>query len=357
MRPRTVVFCLLFTLTFALSAHAQPRMATVATDSPVFLKPDRTREPLRVVKAGTILRVIEVTPEWVLVEFNDPQWGVRRGYIEAKAVKLGDAPRTRTDPSDRPSTPVQTEAPVAVARSPSGTADSASTEAARHTIAFVDFSLGGQRAYAETVTNFVDVPYRRETFSANADYQLPAGAWLEVGGGALFGSFGFGVTISGAAHKAPATVTVSVPDLFAFNNAAEDTATTEDLQRTEGAVHFRGIYAYSAPHALVKVFAGPSFFRLQQELVNDVEYAEAFLPHDLAIVRTPVRKYDNTGWGFNVGTDIAYFFNQRMGVGGTVEYSKAKVTMPVALAESFASTTFDYPVGGIQFGAGLRFRF
>jgi hypothetical protein len=329
-------------------------MATVTIDSPIYLKPDRTRVPLRVAKAGTILRVIEVTPEWIAVEFSDPQYGPRRGYIEAKAVRLGGDRRTEPmDLSVRPSN----QPPEGVAPSSTAPPEDNSGEAARHTIGFLDVSVGGQRAYAETFTNFVSVPYRQETFSANADYQLPVGAWLEVGGGALFGSFGLGVTISRAAHKAPGTVSLSVPDVFAFNNAAEDTAITRDLQRTEGAVHFRAIYAHSSPHALVKVFAGPSFFRLEQELVKDVQFAEVFLPHDLAIVSAPVSKYDNTAWGFNVGTDIGYFFNQRVGVGGTVEYSKAKVKMPVALAESFASTTFDYPVGGVEFGGGLRFRF
>ena len=355
---RSIALSVLFVLIAALSANAQPTMATVTIDSPIYLKPDQTREPLRVAKAGTILRVIEVTPEWISVEFNDPQFGPRRGYIEAKAVRLGGDPRTEPmDLSVSPSTRARTQPAEGVAASSTGPPKRTSDEATGRTSGFLDFSLGGQRAYAEAFTNFVNVPFRRETFSANADYQLPVGAWLEVGGGALFGSFGFGVTISGAAHKAPATVALSVPDVFAFNNAAEDTAITRELQRTEGAVHFRGIYAYSSPHALVKLFAGPSFFRLEQELVNDVQFAEVFLPHDIAIVSAPVSKYDNTGWGFNVGTDIGYFFNHRVGLGGTVEYSKAKVKMPVALAASFATMTFDYPVGGVQFGGGMRFRF
>lgn len=55
--------------------------AIVNIDSGVFVLPDANRSPLRILQAGTRLKVLEATDEWLKVEFNDRQWGARVGYI------------------------------------------------------------------------------------------------------------------------------------------------------------------------------------------------------------------------------------------------------------------------------------
>ncbi len=61
--------------------------AGVITDAaPVFLYPDATRTPLRTLAAGTSVRILEETPEWVRIEFTD-NFGVRVGYVQRKFVR------------------------------------------------------------------------------------------------------------------------------------------------------------------------------------------------------------------------------------------------------------------------------
>jgi hypothetical protein len=55
--------------------------AIVNIDSGVFVLPDANRSPLRILQAGTRLKVLEATDEWLKVEFDDRQWGARVGYI------------------------------------------------------------------------------------------------------------------------------------------------------------------------------------------------------------------------------------------------------------------------------------
>ena len=55
--------------------------ATVNISSGIFVVPDATRTPLRVLEPGTRIKVLEATEEWLQVEFRDPQWGPRVGYV------------------------------------------------------------------------------------------------------------------------------------------------------------------------------------------------------------------------------------------------------------------------------------
>lgn len=59
----------------------------VLADAPIFLLPDANRVPLRVAARGTTLTVVQDGKEWIQVEFRDPEYGTRQGYIQAKFVQ------------------------------------------------------------------------------------------------------------------------------------------------------------------------------------------------------------------------------------------------------------------------------
>ena len=52
------------------------------------LRADMTLKPLRQVAAGTRLRILDQTTDWVHVEFDDPQYGRRVGYIQKAFVRI-----------------------------------------------------------------------------------------------------------------------------------------------------------------------------------------------------------------------------------------------------------------------------
>jgi opacity protein-like surface antigen len=56
-------------------------------DAPVYLFPDVKRTPLRVLPKGTRVRVLKEAGEWVNIEFDDPQWGARVGYVLRQHVR------------------------------------------------------------------------------------------------------------------------------------------------------------------------------------------------------------------------------------------------------------------------------
>ena len=59
---------------------------TTSTEAPIYVAPGY-HPPLRVAGAGSVLRVLAVQDDWYQVEFKDPQWGTRVGYIAAALTR------------------------------------------------------------------------------------------------------------------------------------------------------------------------------------------------------------------------------------------------------------------------------
>lgn len=110
---RTIASALVFV---ALSASAlyggqqAARESTITAEAPIFLGPDTTREPLRVAKAGSIVRVLDRNDAWCHIEFQDPQFGRRVGYVEAQYVRSQS-----TEPTDVSIAPQAQPAAIAAA--------------------------------------------------------------------------------------------------------------------------------------------------------------------------------------------------------------------------------------------------
>jgi hypothetical protein len=92
--------------TVSAQADAQPRRtaaaAVVVTEAPVYLLPDATRKPLRMLPVSTALTVTRTQGDWLEVTFNDPQFGRRTGWIQQKFVKVSSVQPTPEPPPPTP---------------------------------------------------------------------------------------------------------------------------------------------------------------------------------------------------------------------------------------------------------------
>jgi hypothetical protein len=101
MRVVVLMFCCLCTGSVALAQGGSE--TRVRANAPIYIRaapPDGTT-PLRVAAVGTTLRVLAQEGEWLNVEFNDPRWGIRRGWIHATFTDFADAALTPMDLSVR----------------------------------------------------------------------------------------------------------------------------------------------------------------------------------------------------------------------------------------------------------------
>jgi Outer membrane protein beta-barrel domain len=119
MRQIRIIACLLAVVAFssivsAQSRGNQERTATVTMAAPVFLEPNTNREPLRVAREGSILVLDEVNGDWCRVQFQDPEYGRRTGFIQTRFVRIDEREPARNEPESR--------GPRDSARAPSTTA-------------------------------------------------------------------------------------------------------------------------------------------------------------------------------------------------------------------------------------------
>ena len=87
LTTRTITIALVVTLVASVPTFAQGPTASVVTAAPIYLQPG-AQVPLRVAAVGTLLKVQKEEGEWVEVEFNDPQWGRRVGWVQAKLIRI-----------------------------------------------------------------------------------------------------------------------------------------------------------------------------------------------------------------------------------------------------------------------------
>jgi len=182
----------------------------------------------------------------------------------------------------------------------------------------------------------------------------------DVGGGLAFdasGSYlvwrqlalGVGLTVFSASTTT--TIDAQVPHPFFFNQPRAVTGEF-DGDRSETAVHIQAKWLVPVnTNMLVTIFGGPSFFKVEQDIVDDFDYSESY-PFDTAtFTRAIASSQSESAVGVNVGGDVAYYFSRNVGVGGTVQYSSGTVEMTVP------SGTADVKAGGLQAGGGIRLRF
>jgi hypothetical protein len=215
-------------------------------------------------------------------------------------------------------------------------------------------NFGVQLPSSTTFSSTTTTPVYLETATINTTYGVPKGQVSD--GGILFrlaGNFGVGVAVSTFLKQADAPITGTIPHPFFFNTLRPISGTAGALQRSELVTHIQAAYVISTKRYDVALSAGPSIFRVSQDLVSDVAYAETYPYDTVALSSATVTKATVTTTGYNVGADVGFRLSLNMGVGGLVRYSRATVLFPLANSASVVSAD----TGGTQVAGGVRFFF
>jgi len=172
----------------------------------------------------------------------------------------------------------------------------------------------------------------------------------------VFKNFTVGVGYHQETNTSESALTGSIPHPIFFNRPRTFSATEGGLYRRENATHLTFGWIVPISQKLdVLVSGGPSFFRLQEDVVSEIAIYEKGGAYTELLVAPTVTTQKRSTTGFNAGADVTYIFWQndsvRLGGGGFVRYTGA--TSDVRLLANNVETK----VGGIQFGFGGRIRF
>ena len=166
-----------------------------------------------------------------------------------------------------------------------------------------------------------------------------------------------GFTLGIGAHRGSGTDPIEVsglaPHPLFFNRPRPFTATVDEAERVEKAIHLSAGYLVPLGSKFdMHIFAGPSKFRYEQEVVDSVTIVES----GSTFTATPniVRRKDST-WGAHFGADVSYpiyqSFATSVRLGAFLRYAKGSSDIPVV------SNRVSTDSGGVQYGGGIRFRF
>ena len=222
---------------------------------------------------------------------------------------------------------------------------------------YVNFGFGiesGSSSMSETVTRTI----YEESGTITSTTNWTSGSLLDAGFGVrVWRNLTLGVGYHQEENDTDGQLTGSIPSPIFFNRPRQvDEVVDDSLERKEKAVHL--VIGWVLPFSEkldVMVYGGPSFFRLEQDIVSEVAIGEGASPFTTVVLNTDIETRKKSLTGFNVGVDATYIFwsndDLRLGAGGFFRFTQAKGDIQMLNEEQ------ETEVGGLQFGFGARLRF
>jgi hypothetical protein len=215
---------------------------------------------------------------------------------------------------------------------------------------FVDAG-GGYRFGTLDFSESHSDPYFAQSKIWNANYSVKNAPTLELGGGVrIWQNLTCAVAYSRFEDSRTASITGAVPNPFYLNRERAISGQSGELNHTEQTIHLSALWSTTVRPTLdVGVFGGPSIVALRQSFVSDVLFDDGY-PYLTASFRQAVAEdVTHTSVGFNVGGQVAWYFNRYLGVSGTVRFSRTSATLVTAAGGSVPVT-----LGGLETIVGFR---
>lgn len=221
---------------------------------------------------------------------------------------------------------------------------------------YLNLSVGFESG-SDTLNDDTTFPLFQETGTKAVAASVDSGSMIDFAAGSrVWRNVSVGLAFHRGASNGEATITALVPNPIFFNEHRRVEFSATELDRTERAFHIQIGYMLPINENLdVHVFAGPSFFRVSQEVVSDVSFAETGFPFTTVNPTAVVTERTDSAAGGNIGVDVSYKLYEtpdvKLGAGMFIRYSGATATI------QYLANDVDTDLGGFQIGLGGRVRF
>ncbi len=214
--------------------------------------------------------------------------------------------------------------------------------------------LSGAASYPTSLPRFentISLTEFVESGSRNVRYRTPGVPGLDVGAGIqVMRRLFVGGAVSAFSASTAGAVTAEIPHPFFFNQKRTLTAPVGGLDRIELGAHIQAATILPI-HRRIRVMlaAGPSVFRVRQELISNVSYNHEYPFDEVTFGAATTESQARTAFGYHAQAGVVTMFSRRLGADLLVRYSEA-----TAVFDGSDGETFSASVGGLQFGLGLR---
>jgi hypothetical protein len=192
-----------------------------------------------------------------------------------------------------------------------------------------------------------------EPATVTTTYDVKPAPGFDAGVGVrIWRNLGVGVDVAFVTKSSKGSIDAQVPHPFFFNKPRAVSGSAGGLGHRETAAHIQAIWMMPVRQRwLIALAGGPSWIGVGQDVVSDIAVQSTY-PYDSATYAGATSSHVSKGhWGFNVGADVSYRVWPGVGVGGGVNFSRAKVPLPTANGD-----TVTVVAGGARVAAGLRVR-
>jgi hypothetical protein len=212
---------------------------------------------------------------------------------------------------------------------------------------------GGVQTGATRLTDHFEFESNVET--ATVDVKYPARAAVLIDGNVtlrLWKQLGAGLAVSETTRNGSADVDARIPHPLLFQQPRTVSGSQSGVSDAQTGIHFQLSYAIPATRRLtITLSGGPSYVRVNQDVVTDVKYTESY-PYDVAtFTSAPTERMTAGAVGFNAGGDVRWMFTKAFGIGGLVRFTRATADL------GSGDRTISVRAGGVQAGGGVRLVF
>jgi hypothetical protein len=213
------------------------------------------------------------------------------------------------------------------------------------------FSISGGIQSGSSLTDTFTFEQYAEDGTVRAEYPGTSATFFEVSAGTrIWRRIGIGAAVTRSSSSGDVSVSADVPHPFFLDQPRSVEGSATDLSRDETGVH---VQLYWEPRMTgrlrVRLFAGPSFIDVKQDLVEGVDLNEVY-PYDETTFRSArTRQGSGSAVGGHGGADLSWMLSRQVGAGVLVRYAAASVDLNAP-----ASRTVSSDAGGLQAAAGIR---
>ena len=209
---------------------------------------------------------------------------------------------------------------------------------------------GGVQNVASMTDRFTFEQYA-EDGTIDAEYPGNTAGLLDVSAGMrIWQRIGVGAGVTRTFGTREATVRAAVPHPFFIDQHRSVEGSATDLSRDETAVH---VQLYWEPRLTgrmrVRLFAGPSFVDVRQDVIDGVDVAESYPFDDASFRNARTDRASASGIGGHGGADLSWMVTRQFGAGVVLRYTRAGVDLNAP-----GSRTVSSDGGGFQAAVGVR---
>lgn len=200
---------------------------------------------------------------------------------------------------------------------------------------------------SSTFESFLEQATTRRDYDGGKGFAFEGGVIVN-----LTSSIGVMASFESFEGDLDATFSEQLPHPLYFNQPRSVSGELTGLSYSERAIHVDFVFTRALDVVTIDIFAGPTFFTAEAELISDVKVVSDY-PFDEAVVSSTSRtKVDDNPIGFNAGGSLTFRLSRVFGVAVQARYSTASATISRP-----GGSDIDFDAGGFHVGGGIRIAF